>query len=71
MTSVKIYRTVNLNYMQMTLSYMHMLEILVQYDIIRLVSWCDNNQLSVNIDKTKSVVFGTKKFTNSRNLPRI
>ena len=43
----------------------------MQSDIIRLVSWCDNNQLSVNIDKTKSVVFGTKKFTKSRNLPRI
>ena len=44
---------------------------LVQSDIIRLVSWCDNNQLSVNIDKTKSVLFGTKEFTKSRNLPRI
>ena len=32
----------------------------VQQDLIRVVKWCNLNKITMNIKKTKSVVFGTK-----------
>ena len=43
----------------------------VQNDLLALASWCNLNQLTININKTKAVLFGTKKFTNNNNLPQI
>ena len=43
----------------------------VQNDLLALASWCNLNQLTININKTKAVLFGTKKFTTNNNLPQI
>ena len=43
----------------------------VQNDITTLVAWCKSNQLSINISQTKSVLFGSRKFTNVKWLPKL
>ena len=41
----------------------------VESDLKNLMKWCDNNQLTVNIKKTKLVLFGTKEMLrNSRHI---
>ena len=43
---------------------------LVQIDLDNIVQWCTNNKLTINTNKTKSVIFGTtymlKKFNNPK-----
>ena len=41
----------------------------VERDLNVLMNWCENNQLTVNIKKTKLVLFGTKEMLrNSRHI---
>ena len=41
----------------------------VESDLKTRMKWCDNNQLTVNIKKTKLVLFGTREMSwNSRHI---
>ena len=43
----------------------------VQNDMSRLLHWCNKNQLTMNIKKTKSMFYGTKKMIKVTNLSNI
>ena len=36
----------------------------IKQDILLLYEWCNNNKLTVNIKKTKLMLFGTKTMLN-------
>ena len=36
-------------------------ERLLQGDVIQLGDWCDKNKLTINVKKTKVMVFGSQK----------
>ena len=44
---------------------------MVQADLNRLSQWCNVNQLTVNVKKTKSVLFGTKKYLDIDRQPNL
>ena len=41
----------------------------IQSDLSKLSNWCRLNRLTLNASKTKSMIFGTKRFTGSRTPP--
>ena len=44
---------------------------ILQQDLSSMISWCKLNQLTINVNKTKAVLFGTKRFTSIKTLPTI
>ena len=44
---------------------------MVQADLNRLSQWCNVNQLTVNVKKTNSVLFGTKKYLDIDRQPNL
>ena len=43
----------------------------MQSDINRLISWCNKNQLIINVKKTKCVLYGSKHVTRKTRLTPI
>ena len=43
----------------------------IQIDLNTLDSWCKQHKLSINIGKTKNVLFGSKKFTKNITYPKL
>ena len=43
----------------------------VQSDLIRLAAWCEENQLTINVKKTKSMIFGTSNMLRRTQLPKL
>ena len=43
----------------------------VQSDLIRLAAWCDKNQLTINVKKSKSMIFGTSNMLRRTQLPKL
>ena len=43
----------------------------MQSDINRLISWCNKNQLTINVKKTKCVLYGSKHVTHKTRLTPI
>ena len=41
---------------------------ILQQDLSSMISWCKLNQLTINVNTTKAVLFGTKIFTSIKTL---
>ena len=43
----------------------------IQDDINRLYTWCARNKLTVNVKKTKNMLFGSRSKVRNLNLPNL